>query len=190
MASGDAHHITAPAEDGSGGYRADGSGPSAQDAGGRHDYINAHATLDAAGDEPNLARVKRMFGQHASSSPCPRPSRRSAICTMQARSRRSSRSSRWDQGCAADPQPHQPVRGLRYRPGAQEAQRRSINSVLSNSFRLRRHQRQPDFRWSELSCQRRDRPSCWVMKRLAGKLLGSLGPRPRRGGAGWRLVLE
>ncbi len=64
--SGDAHHITAPAEDGNGGYRAmrnalkrAGIGPD------RIDYINAHGTSTPLGDEIELGAVKRLFGEHA-----------------------------------------------------------------------------------------------------------------------------
>ena len=64
--SGDAHHITAPAEDGDGAYRA------MQMALKRAnlkpadiDYINAHGTSTPAGDEIEVAAVKRLFGEHA-----------------------------------------------------------------------------------------------------------------------------
>ncbi len=64
--SGDANHITAPASDGNGGYRAmkaalERAGMQPSDI----DYINAHGTSTPLGDEIELAAVKRMFGEHA-----------------------------------------------------------------------------------------------------------------------------
>ena len=64
--SGDAYHITAPAEDGSGGFRAmraamKDSGLALSDI----DYINAHGTSTPKGDEIELTAVKRLFGEHA-----------------------------------------------------------------------------------------------------------------------------
>jgi len=64
--SGDAHHITAPAEDGSGAFRA--MRNALQRAGiapEKIDYINAHGTSTPKGDEIELATVKRLFGEHA-----------------------------------------------------------------------------------------------------------------------------
>jgi 3-oxoacyl-[acyl-carrier-protein] synthase II len=64
--SGDAHHITAPAEDGNGGYRAMQMAlKRAQLAPDAIDYINAHGTSTPLGDEIELGAVKRMFGEHA-----------------------------------------------------------------------------------------------------------------------------
>ena len=64
--SGDAYHITAPASDGDGGFRAmeaalghAGFDPDAID------YINAHGTSTPLGDEIELRAVERLLGQHA-----------------------------------------------------------------------------------------------------------------------------
>ena len=61
--SGDAHHITAPAEDGNGGYRAMQSalrnaGLDASDI----DYINAHGTSTPLGDLIEAGAVRRLLG--------------------------------------------------------------------------------------------------------------------------------
>ena len=61
--TGDAYHVTAPAEDGSGGYRSmemalKRAGMSPADI----DYINAHGTSTPLGDEIELGAVRRLFG--------------------------------------------------------------------------------------------------------------------------------
>lgn len=61
--SGDAHHITAPAEDGNGGYRAMQS--ALRNAGlepSDIDYINAHGTSTPLGDLIEAGAVKRLLG--------------------------------------------------------------------------------------------------------------------------------
>ncbi len=64
--SGDAFHVTAPAEDGDGAYR--GMQAALQDAGMQPadiDYINAHGTSTPKGDEIELGAVERLFGNAA-----------------------------------------------------------------------------------------------------------------------------
>ncbi len=64
--SGDAYHITAPAEDGDGGFRA--MQAAIARAGiepGEIDYINAHGTSTPLGDEIELNAVARMLGSSA-----------------------------------------------------------------------------------------------------------------------------
>lgn len=64
--SGDAHHITSPAEDGSGGYRAMRDAlKHAQLNPEAIDYINAHGTSTPVGDAIEIKAVKKLFGDHA-----------------------------------------------------------------------------------------------------------------------------
>ena len=64
--SGDAHHITAPAEDGSGAFRAMRNALNrAKLAPDQIDYVNAHGTSTPLGDEIELGAVKRLFGEAA-----------------------------------------------------------------------------------------------------------------------------
>ena len=64
--SGDAFHITSPAEDGDGGFRAmkmalKRAGVEPKDI----DYVNAHGTSTPVGDEIELGAVERLFGDAA-----------------------------------------------------------------------------------------------------------------------------
>ena len=64
--SGDAHHISAPAPDGDGGYRS--MRAALEDAGmapGDIDYLNAHGTSTPLGDEIELGAIRQLFGRHA-----------------------------------------------------------------------------------------------------------------------------
>ncbi len=64
--SGDAFHLTAPAEDGNGAFRSMRNAlKRAGIAPDRIDYINAHGTSTPLGDEIELGAVKRLFGRHA-----------------------------------------------------------------------------------------------------------------------------
>ena len=66
--SGDAYHITSPAPDGDGGFRA--MSAALRDAGmsaGDLDYVNAHGTSTPLGDEIELGAVTRMLGDAAGS---------------------------------------------------------------------------------------------------------------------------
>ncbi len=64
--TGDAYHITAPAEGAEGGYRAmkmamERSGLDLAEV----DYINAHGTSTPKGDEGEVAAVEKLFGDHS-----------------------------------------------------------------------------------------------------------------------------
>ena len=64
--SGDAYHITSPAEDGDGAYRV--MRNSLRDAKiepHQIDYINAHGTSTPLGDRIETTAIKRVFGDHA-----------------------------------------------------------------------------------------------------------------------------
>jgi len=68
--SGDAYHITQPAEDGDGAYRV--MMNTLKDAGvepHQVGYINAHGTSTPIGDKLETVAIKRAFGEHARKVP-------------------------------------------------------------------------------------------------------------------------
>ncbi|MBT6197640.1 MAG: beta-ketoacyl-ACP synthase II [Pelagibacteraceae bacterium] len=63
--SGDAHHITAPAEDGDGGYRAMTEALKMGNLSSDEvNYINAHGTSTILGDQIELGAIMRLFKNH------------------------------------------------------------------------------------------------------------------------------
>jgi 3-oxoacyl-[acyl-carrier-protein] synthase II len=64
--SGDAHHITAPPDDGEGGYRVmkNALRDAALDA-SEIQYVNAHGTSTGLGDRAETLAIKRAFGPHS-----------------------------------------------------------------------------------------------------------------------------
>ncbi len=62
--SGDAHHVTSPAEDGDGGFRAMKAAlKRAKISPDQIDYINAHGTSTQSGDDIEIIAIKRLFGE-------------------------------------------------------------------------------------------------------------------------------
>lgn len=64
--SADAHHVTAPCEDGSGAARSMANAlRNSQTSADEIDYVNAHGTSTPLGDKAETTALKRCFGDHA-----------------------------------------------------------------------------------------------------------------------------
>ncbi|MFO0998358.1 MAG: beta-ketoacyl-ACP synthase II [Alphaproteobacteria bacterium] len=135
--SGDAHHITAPPEDGNGGFRSmKGALKRAKLNPEDIDYVNAHGTSTPLGDEIELKAIKRLFGDHAYKF-C-MSSTKSAIGHLlgAAGSVEAIFSVLAIRDGVAPPTLNldDPSEGCDINLVPKEAQRRSIRNVLSNSF--------------------------------------------------------
>ena len=146
--SGDAFHITAPAEDGDGAFRC--MSAAIRRAGitpGDIDYINAHGTSTPLGDEIELKAVERLVGNAAGDISM--SSTKSSIghllgaagaveaifCLLAMR----------DQSRAADHQSRQSVGRDRHRPRAAQGAQAADQYRAFEFFRIWRHQCQPRF---------------------------------------------
>ena len=63
--SSDAHHMTAPCEDGDGAMRMKNALKNAGMNPDEVDYVNVHGTSTPLGDVAETVAVKRCFGEHA-----------------------------------------------------------------------------------------------------------------------------
>ena len=111
------------------------------------DYVNAHGTSTPWPTRSSSARSSACSATTPTSCRCPRPSRRSAICSARpARSRRSSRSRCIEQIVPPTFNLDEPDRRLRHRSGAQAGQAAQGAPCAQQLLRLRRHQRLSDRR--------------------------------------------
>ena len=135
--SGDAYHITAPAEDGDGGFRAMQAALKRAKLDPEDiDYINAHGTSTPLGDEIELGAVKRLFGDAADKLSM--SSTKSAIGHLLGAAGASRRSSAIlairDQVVPPTLNLDNPSPGCDIDLVPQEAKPRKIRAALSNSF--------------------------------------------------------
>jgi 3-oxoacyl-[acyl-carrier-protein] synthase II len=135
--AGDAYHITAPAEDGDGGFRA--MKAAIKDAGIDAcdiDYINAHGTSTPLGDEIELGAVERLLGNAAAKATMSSTKSATGHLLGAAGAIEAAFTLPGDPrpDRAADHQPGQPLRRDAHRPGAHKAKPMEINVALSNSF--------------------------------------------------------
>jgi 3-oxoacyl-[acyl-carrier-protein] synthase II len=135
--SGDAYHVTAPSEDGDGAFRCMGAalkraGIAADDI----DYINAHGTSTPLGDEIELRAVERLLGKAASKLSM--SSTKSAIGHLLGAAGAVeaifSILAIRDNICPPTLNLDNPSVQTSINLVAHQAQRREINTVLSNSF--------------------------------------------------------
>ena len=135
--SGDAFHITAPAEDGDGAYRC--MTAAVKRAGiepADIDYINAHGTSTPMGDEIDLQRSSGCSAMPLARSPCRRPSLRPAICSAPPVRSEAIFSARSIRDNIAPPTLNlfNPSVATAIDLVPHKAHRRTIDTVLSNSF--------------------------------------------------------
>ncbi len=148
--SGDAYHVTAPAEDGNGAFRSMRNAlKRANLAADQIDYINAHGTSTPLGDEIELGAVKRLFGDHAYKLSM--SSTKSAIGHLlgAAGSVEAIYLASWRSATASLPPTlnlENPSAGVRHRSGAEARQGAQDSPRALEFLRVRRHERVADLR--------------------------------------------
>ncbi len=145
--SGDAYHITQPAEGGDGGYRV--AMAALKDAGISPDdvsYVNAHGTSTPIGDAIETAALKRVFGERAKKVPISSTKSMTGHLLGGAGGLEAGISvlALRDQILAAHHQPGNSRPGLRPRLHPQRRPQSRSHLRALQFLRLRRHQRLPD----------------------------------------------